>query len=114
MSGPVQIVGLPWPRRSVLLSRDSVKNLTFDQLNEQLQDLLTRLLFNEAEPLDSSIPAILSAHVTVAQATVGSERSMMIGNDHVILLSNVGLFPSSTTLPSGTSTRCKSSRSRLR
>ena len=33
MSGPVQIVGLPWPRRSVLLSRDSVKNLTFDQLN---------------------------------------------------------------------------------
>ena len=90
-SGPVQVVGLPWPRRSILLSRDSVKNLTFDQLNEQIQDLLTRLLFNEAEALDPSIPAILSAHITVAQATVGSERSMMIGNDHVILLSNVGL-----------------------
>ena len=90
-SGAVQVVGLPWPRRSVLLSRDSVKNLTFDQLNDQLQDLLTRLLFKEAESLDPSLPAILTAHVTVAQATVGSERSMMIGNDHVILLSNVGL-----------------------
>ncbi len=90
-SGPVQVVGLPWPRRSVLLTRDMIKNLTFDQINDRMQDLLTDLLRKEADSLDPSVPAVLAAHVTVAQATVGSERSMMIGNDHVLLLSNVAL-----------------------
>ena len=88
-SGPVQVVGLPWPRRSALLARDQVRNLPFDQVNEQLQALLTQLLVREAESLDPKVPAVMAAHVTVAQATVGSERSMMIGNDHVLLLSNV-------------------------
>lgn len=90
-SGPVQVVGLPWPRRSVLLARDMIRSLTFDQINDRMQILLTQLLQNEAEALDPSVPAVLAAHVTVAQATVGSERSMMIGNDHVLLLSNVAL-----------------------
>lgn len=90
-SGPVQVVGLPWPRRSVLLTRDMIRNLTFDQINGRMQELLTDLLHKEAEALDLSVPAVLAAHVTVAQATVGSERSMMIGNDHVLLLSNVAL-----------------------
>ena len=90
-SGPVQVVGLPWPRRSVLLTRDMIRNLTFDQINDRLQRLLTDLLRKEADALDPSVPAVLTAHVTVAQATVGSERSMMIGNDHVLLLSNVAL-----------------------
>ncbi len=88
-SGPVQVVGLPWPRRSALLTRNDTRTLTFDQINEQMQGLLTELLYKEALALDPSMPALLAAHVTVAQATVGSERSMMIGNDHVLLLSNV-------------------------
>lgn len=88
-SGPVQVVGLPWPRRSALLARDTIRNLTFDQINDKMQELLTDLLKMEVDALDPSIPAVLAAHVTVAQATVGSERSMMIGNDHVLLLSSV-------------------------
>lgn len=88
-SGPVQVVGLPWPRRSTLLARDMIRNLTFDQINDRMQELLTELLKKEVDALDPSIPAVLTAHVTVAQATVGSERSMMIGNDHVLLLSTV-------------------------
>ena len=41
-SGPVQVVGLPWPRRSVLLTRDMIRNLTFDQINDRMQILAYR------------------------------------------------------------------------
>ena len=40
--------------------------------------------------LDPDVPAILSGHVTVNGATVGSERSMMLGQDHVLLSSALG------------------------
>ena len=90
-SGPVQIVALPWPRRSILLSRESAKNITFEQMNKEIERILTERVLREAEALDQSIPALLTAHVSISQATVGSERSMMVGNDHVLLLSNVAL-----------------------
>ncbi|MEE9249201.1 MAG: exonuclease SbcCD subunit D [Dehalococcoidia bacterium] len=90
-SGPIQIVALPWPRRSLLLSREHTKNLTYDQMNDEIQRILTQRLLREAEGLDPALPAILTAHVTVAQATLGSERSMMVGSDHVLLLGNVAL-----------------------
>jgi len=37
--------------------------------------------------LDPDVPAILTGHVTVNGATVGTERSMMLGQDHVLLVS---------------------------
>ena len=43
----------------------------------------------EIEKLDASVPAILVGHVTVAGATVGTERSMMLGRDHTILTSTL-------------------------
>ena len=90
-SGPIQIVALPWPRRSLLLAREGTKNLTYDQMNDEIQRILTQRLLKEAEALDPALPAILTAHVTVAQATLGSERSMMVGSDHILLLGNVAL-----------------------
>ena len=52
-----------------------------------------------AEQLDSALPAVLTGHVTVSSAVVGgsnrdgvqygSERSMMLGRDHVLMLSSL-------------------------
>ena len=39
--------------------------------------------------LDPEVPAILTAHATISGATVGTERSMMLGQDHVLLVSAV-------------------------
>ena len=39
--------------------------------------------------LDPELPAILAAHVWVSGAQVGSERSMVIGQEHALLLSDV-------------------------
>jgi exonuclease SbcD len=90
-SGTVQIISLPWLRRSALLTREETKNLTFDQMNQRLQQVLTGVISANASKLDPALPAILAAHVWVAGANVreGSEKSMVIGQEHTLLLSNV-------------------------
>ena len=88
-SGTVQIVSLPWPRRSALLTREETKSLTFDQINQRLQQALTNIITAKISELDPGLPTILAAHVWVSGAQVGSERSMTIGQEHALLLSNV-------------------------
>ena len=88
-SGTIQIASLPWLRRSALLSKEETKNLDFDQIKERLQQTLTRTIEFNASKLDPGLPSILAAHVWVAGAEIGSERLMTIGQEHVLLLSNV-------------------------
>jgi len=85
----IQIASLPWIRRSALLSKEETKNLDFDQINQKLQQVLTNIIAAHAAKLDPGLPSILAAHVGVASATVGSERLMTIGQEHVLLPSNV-------------------------
>ena len=88
-SGTVQIVSLPWLRRNALLAKDETKNLTFDQMNQRLQEVLTNIIAAKAAELDPGLPAILAAHIWVTGAKVGSERTMTIGQEHALLISNV-------------------------
>ena len=88
-SGIIQIASLPWLRRSALLSKEDTKNLDFDQINQRLQQVLTNVIAANISKLDPELPSILAAHVWVSSAQVGSERSMTIGQEHMLLLSNV-------------------------
>ena len=88
-NGPLQIVALPWARRSALLSREETKNLTAEEVNQRLESILTGLLEAEIAALDPAKPAILAAHVTLANARYGSERGMIMGHDYTLLHSNV-------------------------
>jgi exonuclease SbcD len=88
-NGTIQIVSLPWLRRSGLLSREETKNLTFEQINQRLQQILTNIITASIPKLDPELPAILAAHVWVSGARVGSESSMTIGQEHVLLVSNI-------------------------
>ena len=88
-SGAVQIVSLPWLRRSALLSREDARNLDFEQLKQRMQDILTKAITDKVAKLDPALPAILAAHVWVANAQVGSESLMAIGQEPALLLSNV-------------------------
>ena len=88
-SGTIQIVSLPWLRRSALLTKEETKNFTFDQINQIAQEKLTNIIADSVLKLDPRLPAILAAHVWVSGAQVGSERSMTIGQEHALLISNV-------------------------
>jgi exonuclease SbcD len=88
-SGTVQIASLPWLKRSALLAREETKNLTLDQIKQRLQQVLTTKIGDLAQQLDPDLPSILAAHVWVSGARIGSERSMTIGQEPALLLSNV-------------------------
>jgi len=88
-SGIIQIVSLPWLRRSALLAKEEIRNLNFEQINQKLQQVLTNIISNLASQLDPSLPAVLAAHVWVSGAKAGSESMMTIGQEHVLLLGNV-------------------------
>ena len=87
--GPIQVVALPWLRRSTLLSREDTRNLSLEQVNQRLQQILTDIIAALVEKLDPSLPAILAAHVWVSTARVGSESLMTIGQEHALLVSNL-------------------------
>jgi exonuclease SbcD len=89
--GIIQVVSLPWLRRSALLSREDTKNLNIEQVNRKMQEALTQVIANKAAALDPSLPAILAAHVWVTGARVGSESLMTIGQEPAVLLSNIAL-----------------------
>jgi exonuclease SbcD len=88
-SGTIQIVSLPWLRRSAILSKEETKNLSLEQINQKLQQVLTNVIAANILELDPRLPSILAAHVWVSGAKVGSERLMTIGQEHALLLSNV-------------------------
>ena len=89
-SGPLQILAVPWPRRSGILSREESRGLTILEVRDEIQDRMTAASGRRAGQLDAEVPARLAGHVTVNGATVGSERSMMLGQDHVLLAGALG------------------------
>ncbi len=88
-SGPVQIVAIPWVRRGSFANLEEAKGLSVDGLTRMIEEKLTEILTIEAEKLDKKIPSIMSAHVTLSTAKYGTERSMMMGRDHVLMQSTV-------------------------
>ena len=85
--GPVQVATVPYPVRQRLLARDEYRGLPIEQLDQVLRDVVTRNIEALAGQLDPETPAVLTAHVSVSGATFGSERSVMIGRDAVVLKS---------------------------
>lgn len=87
--GTIQVVAVPWLRRSGLLTREEVKNLDIEQINRKLQEALTQVIASKTEALDPSLPAVLAAHVWVTGARAGSEMRMVMGQEPAVLLSNI-------------------------
>lgn len=85
--GPVQVAVVPFPVRQRLLTQEMYRNASVEQLDEALREVVTRNIQAMAQQLDPAIPAVLAAHLSVAGAVYGSERSVMIGRDTVILRS---------------------------
>ncbi len=86
-SGPIQVLAVPWPRKSVLATREGNRNLSIEQIRIEIESRMTEAISARAAQLDPAVPAIIAGHVTVSGATVGTERSMMLGQDHVLLVS---------------------------
>ena len=88
-AGPIQVIAVPWPRRGGMLTREESRGLNIDAVRAELERRMTEGIAARIAELDPEIPAILTGHVTINGATTGTEKSMMLGNDHVLLASAV-------------------------
>ncbi|MBI2303264.1 MAG: exonuclease SbcCD subunit D [Chloroflexi bacterium] len=87
--GPLQIIALPWASRSSLLAQEEYKSLPAEEVNRLMEKKLTDFIQQEADSLRDDIPAIMAAHWAFSDAVPGSERTMTLGRDPVLLPSSV-------------------------
>jgi exonuclease SbcD len=85
--GPVQVATVPYPSRQRMLAQDDYRGLSIAELDKALEQIITDSIHALAAQVDPSVPAVLTAHLSVSGATFGSERSVMIGRDAVVLRS---------------------------
>ena len=80
-SGPLQVVGMPWPNVTQLLRQEQNRSLSIQQLDEKLEQTVANVIATEAEKLDPALPAVLVAHVAMSDSTVktASEKAMTVG-----------------------------------
>lgn len=86
---PLQVATVPYPQRSRLLSREQFQNMTLADLDLELSRILGENLADLAAEAQErpDTPAVLTAHLSVSEAKQGSEQSVMIGRDVVVLKS---------------------------
>jgi exonuclease SbcD len=86
---PLQVATMPYPQRSRLLAREQYQNMTLDELDMEISRILGANLEDLAAEINErpDIPAVLTAHLSVSEARQGSEQSVMIGRDVVVLKS---------------------------
>ena len=82
--GPVQVATVPYPVRQRLLVDERYRGESIEELDKALQRTVTSTIEGLRRRLDPRLPAVLAAHLSVSNATYGSERSVMIGRDAVV------------------------------
>lgn len=89
--GMLQVATMPWPQRSRLMQQDEHRGLSVEQLDMELEKVVAQEIARLAGELDPTLPAILTGHFTVSGASFGSERSVMLGRDTTMKLSDLRL-----------------------
>jgi len=84
---PIQVATVPYPTRQRLLADKDHKDKTIAELDALTQQIVAENIQALAEQVDPAIPAVLTGHFSVSDAAFGSERSVMLGRDVVVLKS---------------------------
>lgn len=93
-SGPLQLVALPWPIRSMLLSKDEHRKKSPTELREFIEQKYVEFVLQAAETLDPAVPAVLAAHLTVQGAELaGSERTSLIAHEPTFTAGQLAVPP---------------------
>jgi exonuclease SbcD len=83
-NGPVQIVAVPWLNRQALLTKDDLQGLPMTAVDAEMLHRVESWLEHAVTTLDPAIPTVLTFHGTIAGATFGSERAVMLGHDLIL------------------------------
>ncbi len=93
-SGPVNIVGIPWPTRNTLVANESHRFKDNAEVALYLSARVGDIIQTLAKTLDPVIPNILAGHLTVSKGIFsGSEKCAIFGTDAVFLPSQLAIEP---------------------
>ena len=82
LAGPLQLVALPWPIRSKILTRDEHRTKTPHEVRTFIEDVYAGFVRDCASEIDPTMPAVVAAHLTVQGADLGgSERASLIAHE---------------------------------
>lgn len=80
--GPLFLAWLPYPMRNRLLRQEEHRGKSVEELDLALRDAVTVLLDDlVVQASCHDMPRVLCGHFSVAEAKLGSERSVMLGRD---------------------------------
>jgi len=86
--GQVYLAWVPYPMRNRLLLREEHQGKTIDELDDALRLAVAQVLGGLAEEARSQeMPRLLAAHLSVAEAKLGSERTILLGRDLALQIS---------------------------
>ncbi|MDX1531250.1 MAG: exonuclease SbcCD subunit D [Rhodothermales bacterium] len=81
-AGPLQLIALPWPIRSVLLSKEEHRKKAPDAVRDYIEALYTDFVAQSAAELEPALPAVVAGHFSVHDAELGgSERTSLIAHE---------------------------------
>ena len=81
-SGPLQLIALPWPIRSRLLTREEFRKKTPAEIRTFVEERYTRFVEQAVADSDPALPTVLAAHLTVQGAEMaGSEQTSLIAHE---------------------------------
>ena len=93
-SGPVQIVGMPWPMRQNIVTKKEHRFKDGKELAEYISKKVGLIIAELAKKLDEKIPSVLAGHMTVSTGIFsGSEKSAVFGSDPLFLSSQLAIKP---------------------
>lgn len=86
--GSVYLGWIPYPMRNRLLTREQYQGKSIEELQDSLREVVATIIRQlSVEAQEHSMPRVLAAHLTVAEAKFGSERSALLGRDVAVVQS---------------------------
>lgn len=89
-SGPLQFIALPWPIRSMLLTKEEYRSMQPGQVREFIEQKYLDFVDRAVEKLDPSLPTVMAAHLSVHGAELsGSEHTSLIEHEPKFMVSQL-------------------------
>lgn len=81
-SGPLQLLAMPWPIRSMLLSKGEYRKKSPLEIREIIEQIYVNFIAKAAADLDPALPTVLAGHFSVQGSDLsGSERTSLIAHE---------------------------------
>lgn len=89
--GPIQVAGMPHLSRGFLMARQEHVPRTLHESERLLEKTIDEILQALAADVNPELPAVLTAHLSIDVATLGSERDLMLGKGLTLPLASLAL-----------------------